>query len=812
MNVSKTSSGYGSVSGSDEEEKEETIIIYGNQGRPSGCPEIRTTLKEVLTLEGSSAILECAVTCSPIPTVSWSKDNKALGSSVRYETKFDSSSGKATLTIKSAGMNDMGEYKCNFRNPLGEAETTSKLIVKKKATRKPEFKKRLKEQSVTEGQAVELECVIKEASTVSWYKDGIIQRNSADFKQTFDGVTAKLEISEIFLDDKGEYACVAKNDLGETKTVCKINVKETASDANVAPIFLTKPSSKILNGGDTLLLDCDVIGTPKPKICWTRDGNELTSNHGCKETYDGRVATLRISDASKDDSGKYECTAENNEGKVTVDALIVVKAKQGPPVILHQLSDVSVVPGKSVTLQCDVRGTPVPMIMWRKDGQVIGNMPDFHQTYDSNVARLTIKEIFEQDDGCYDCVARNNFGSVTSTCKLKVKDENSAKNKMSPKLGVRNKTQQKTDWIVGRDKGQTTTPTPTLPKDTGVKRSESMRVTSDYGVRDRLMKKIEDKSAKSTSEKEDFNKVLNGLGKGSKAMEDSNDNPFKSLKDDEKKRASTFRDLDKGKDKVKVDNDPPWKNVSLRRTESARVPTKPVWSRDKIEEKQVEQSDKSTPEKPKTSSTGASTDSKPSIRTSLNLEKSDSVTKVPPQTDMPPRPTITLRRSESARVGQSLFQKKDFLARAIDLAMEKSKQQEINNNRYQVIEESPPSSSSSLPITEKEQTKKSENTDLSTNGATEEKSGSTKLGRTQSARLLFENKCNSPDIKPETPLASFLARKENGLRRTSSLKVTPAEKEAGWFRNKSQQNGLNSSPLTKVFNEIVQSVPIGVNL
>ncbi|XP_069135255.1 uncharacterized protein [Argopecten irradians] len=799
MNISKTSSGYGSVSGSDEEEREETMIIYGHQGRPSGCPEIRTTLKEVVALETTAAVLECAVTCSPLPTVTWYKDNKALSSSVRYDTKFDGPSGKATLTIKCSGMSDMGEYKCNFRNPLGEAETTSKLVIKKKASKKPEFKKRLKEQSVTEGQSVELECVVKEASTVAWYKDGIIQRNSADFKQTFDGTTAKLEISEIFLDDKGEYACVAKNDLGETKTVCKIYVKETSSDANVSPIFLTKPGSKILNGGDTLLLDCDVIGTPKPTITWTRDGNKLATNRGCKETYDGRVATLRISETCKDDSGKYECTAENTAGKVTVDALIVIKAKQGPPVIHHQLTDISVVLGKSVTLQCDVRGSPVPMIMWRKDGQVIGNMPDFHQTYDSNVARLTIKEIFEQDDGCYDCVARNNFGSVTSTCKLKVIDENTAKNKMSPKLGMRNKTPQKTDWIVGRDKGQTTTPTLTPSKTTGVKRSESMRVTSDSSVRDRFMKKMEDNNAKSTSEKEELSKVLNGLGKSNKTTNDSKDNPFKSVstRDDEPKRASPFRDLDKAKDKPKVDNDPPWKNVSLRRTESARVTTKPVWARDKTENKQVEQSDKSVQDNAKIP-TGASSQPKPSIRTSLNLEKSDSVSKVTSQRDSPPpRPTITLRRSESAHAGRSLFQKKDFLARAIDLAMEKSKQQEINNNRYTVVEEAPSSSSSSLPSTEKEQEKKSVKMDLSSNGATEEKTGSTKLGRTQSARLLFENKCNSQDAKPETPLASFLARQNNGLRRTSSLKVTPAEKEAGWFKNKSQQNGLDSSPLAK---------------
>lgn len=94
-----------------------------------------------------------------------------------------------------------------------------------KAGRKPIFKKRLKEQSVTEGSSVTLECTVEDALSVAWYKDAIIQRNSSDFKQTFDNTSAKLEISEIFLDDKGEYSCIAKNECGEAKSSCKIFVK-----------------------------------------------------------------------------------------------------------------------------------------------------------------------------------------------------------------------------------------------------------------------------------------------------------------------------------------------------------------------------------------------------------------------------------------------------------------------------------------------------------------------------------------------------------------------------------------------------------
>lgn len=89
---------------------------------------------------------------------------------------------------------------------------------------KPEFERELSDLEVTEGHSITMVCEIKGAASVSWYKDGIIQRNSSDFKQTFDGKEAKLEIGEVFLDDIGEYTCAAKNEIGEHRSTCKLNV------------------------------------------------------------------------------------------------------------------------------------------------------------------------------------------------------------------------------------------------------------------------------------------------------------------------------------------------------------------------------------------------------------------------------------------------------------------------------------------------------------------------------------------------------------------------------------------------------------
>jgi len=98
----------------------------------TGCPEIRATLKDVVVLEGNTVLLECTVMCSPDPTITWFKGDKKVDKSARFEPKFDSATGKTSLSIKRAGVDDRGEYRCLFKNPLGDADTRAKLTVKSK--------------------------------------------------------------------------------------------------------------------------------------------------------------------------------------------------------------------------------------------------------------------------------------------------------------------------------------------------------------------------------------------------------------------------------------------------------------------------------------------------------------------------------------------------------------------------------------------------------------------------------------------------------------------------------------------------------
>lgn len=46
-----------------------------------------------------------------------------------------------------------------------------------------------------------------------------------DFELTFDGERASLIIREVYLEDSGDYRCVAKNSQGSAETSCRLIVE-----------------------------------------------------------------------------------------------------------------------------------------------------------------------------------------------------------------------------------------------------------------------------------------------------------------------------------------------------------------------------------------------------------------------------------------------------------------------------------------------------------------------------------------------------------------------------------------------------------
>ena len=72
-------------------------------------------------------------------------------------------------------------------------------------------------------------------------------------------------------------------------------------------------------------------------------------------------------------------------------------------------------------MECDIIGSPQPVITWYCDRKALPEGDKFSTSYDGRVARLIMKSAAKGDNGRYECVAQSSAGQITCDCLLVVK-------------------------------------------------------------------------------------------------------------------------------------------------------------------------------------------------------------------------------------------------------------------------------------------------------------------------------------------------------------------------------------------------------
>lgn len=114
-------------------------------------------------------------------------------------------------------------------------------------------------------------------------------------------------------------------------------------------------------------------------------------------------AILTIKSADESDSGSFQCRMMNKlgEGNATIELLVQSRAKIES--ILHGEREIDgkleVLEGRKLSVECVFDGYPEPSVLWQKDQEKI--IED---------AILELKNIQENDDGNYECIASNILG------------------------------------------------------------------------------------------------------------------------------------------------------------------------------------------------------------------------------------------------------------------------------------------------------------------------------------------------------------------------------------------------------------------
>ncbi|XP_065735248.1 hemicentin-2 [Phocoena phocoena] len=359
----------------------------------------------VSQVAGSPLVLSCDVTAVPAPSVTWLKDRMPVESSVARGVV----SRGGRLQLSHLQPDQAGTYTCVAEN--AQAEARKDFVVAVLVAPRIRSSGATQEHSILEGQGLRLDCEAdgQPPPDVAWLKDGGPLGQGAGPHLRFYLEGSSLVLKGLRASDSGAYTCVAHNAAGEDARLHTVNVlvpPTIEQGAEGAGTLVSRP-------GELVTMACPVRGSPHIHVSWLKDGLPLALSQRTHLHSSGR--TLRISQVQLADSGIFTCVASSPAGVADRNFTLQVHV---PPVLepVEFQNDVVVVRGSPVVLPCEARGSPLPLVLWMKDGE-----PFLPRSLEQGPG-LQLETAGVGDSGIYSCVAVSEAGEARRHFRLMVMD------------------------------------------------------------------------------------------------------------------------------------------------------------------------------------------------------------------------------------------------------------------------------------------------------------------------------------------------------------------------------------------------------
>ncbi|XP_078579181.1 neogenin-like isoform X3 [Branchiostoma floridae x Branchiostoma japonicum] len=373
-------------------------------------PQDMTVERDVPTM------FNCMAIGDPKPTIEWKKDGTFLNlfGEMRRSILNNGSLRFSNIIHNKNEKPDEGLYQCVASvDSLG---TIVSRMARLQVASLSRFEREPQATSVHMEENLRLECRIQGSPKpdIRWLKDG--QDIEHDL---FEGITilpsGALEIAYVQFTDAGRYKCVAVNAARERESA-EVEVSVLPALEQVKePELIVLPEDMTVLEGETVVLECVVNAMPEADVIWSFGGQDIDTGSGSRHSILG-VSNLRIENARESDSGMYRCTGENDHGSVTASAQLIVNV---PPKFMTTPSNTYAHERSDIEFECDVYAKPAPQISWIKNGDTV--IPsDYFQI--QNGQNLRILGLVRSDEGMYQCVATNEYGSIQSSAQLIIVD------------------------------------------------------------------------------------------------------------------------------------------------------------------------------------------------------------------------------------------------------------------------------------------------------------------------------------------------------------------------------------------------------
>ncbi|XP_046815214.1 peroxidasin homolog [Vespa crabro] len=261
---------------------------------------------------GDTVTFTCRVTGDPEPEVKWMRDsNELYVDGERFLVQKD-----GTLVISDVTEEDTGEYECIASSDMGSTKSRkARALIIASSLR---FSQLPESQTITAGSDVSFVCKAEgnPKPLIQWWNNDQLLSTGGRILLDDDG--SVLRILAAKESDAARYVCRASNSNGYAETSVDLDVL----NSDYSPPKLTyQPHDMEAEPGAIVEVPCRAEGRPKPLIQWKKDGTSIAGDR----TRVSRAGSLYLYNVTSQDTGRYECSAVNDYGRATAQALVRVR-------------------------------------------------------------------------------------------------------------------------------------------------------------------------------------------------------------------------------------------------------------------------------------------------------------------------------------------------------------------------------------------------------------------------------------------------------------------------------------------------------
>uniref|UniRef100_A0A8C1MR98 Down syndrome cell adhesion molecule like 1 n=1 Tax=Cyprinus carpio TaxID=7962 RepID=A0A8C1MR98_CYPCA len=368
------------------------------------------------SMRGNVAVFKCLIPSAVqeyVSVVSWEKDTVSIVPGNRF---FLTSYG--ALYISDVQKEDaLSTYRCITKHKYsGETRQSNgaRLSVLDPNETPPSVMDSFQSGEVQVGRSIELPCIASgyPNPTIRWLKDGRPLPADSRWTRRLTGLT----ISDLRLEDSGNYICEVTNSFGSKEVTGHLNIIE--------PLRVTLSPKNLKTGiSSTVILSCAVQGSPHFTVSWFRNTEPIVPDQHFS-IQGAHNETLFITAAQKRHSGAYQCFA-TRKGQTAQDFSIIL-LEDGTPRIVSSFSERVVAPGEPFSLMCAAKGAPPPTITWTLDDEPVARdsahrASQYTLSDGSTVSHVNVTNPQIRDGGVYRCAARNSAGSAEYQARINVR-------------------------------------------------------------------------------------------------------------------------------------------------------------------------------------------------------------------------------------------------------------------------------------------------------------------------------------------------------------------------------------------------------